>query len=73
MFISYTFDNLQISQLVPSYPGVQRHVYLLISSKHVASFSQGLLRHSLMSEKDQVCIFECTPFMLYFDYQNESS
>ena len=42
---------LPASQLVPVKPAAHVQVYPLTASLHVAPFLQGLLRHSLLSEK----------------------
>ena len=49
LYLKQAFDNLHNSQWTPSYPDLQKHVYLSVSSKHVAPFWQGLLEHSFIS------------------------
>ena len=47
----YTIISLPISQFIPLNPISQLHLYLLISSKQVPLFKQGLLTQSSISTK----------------------
>ena len=45
---------LLIWQLSPAYPGRQLQTYPLTLSTHVPPFTQGLLEHSLKSERKEI-------------------
>ena len=52
ILLCYTFHiiYLPVSQLVPVYPGLHVHLYLLMRLLQIPPFLQGLLTHSLISE-----------------------